>query len=254
MISIGALVFGQVGVGTPNPSPSAMLEVFSIDKGFLPPRLTIAQRDGINPKPAGSWIYNTDDNCMEYWNGTSWIGNDCTVIPVVPPPDLSLSPTGFRIPYTVSNGTATGTVDGLLVTAKFRNYGDVEKPSGSVTNCGVTASNFRFSGSHTIIDFNREVTNFKVLQAGSNSGNKFSFVLTKGGVKVSPVISVAPNGGCNNNFTIDDATTNITVSTSIGTSGIVYNFGGVWFDSIAITDSGIGTQLSQFTISIGNAQ
>lgn len=75
MTCIGTLLFGQMGIGTANPQAGSMLDLSSRDKGFLPPRLTTQQRDGINPKPAGLWIYNTDENCMQYWNDTSWVGN-----------------------------------------------------------------------------------------------------------------------------------------------------------------------------------
>ena len=67
----------QVGVNTPIPHPSAAFEIYSNNKGFLPPRLTTAQRDAIATKPAGLMIYNSDDNCMQYWNSIQWIGN-CT--------------------------------------------------------------------------------------------------------------------------------------------------------------------------------
>jgi hypothetical protein len=67
---------GNVGIGTPAPNPSALLELSSTTKGFLPTRLTTAQRDAINPKPEGLMIYNLDIHCMQYWNATKWVG-DC---------------------------------------------------------------------------------------------------------------------------------------------------------------------------------
>lgn len=63
----------NVGIGTTNPSSSAILELASTNKGFLPPRLTTAQRDAISPKPEGVMIYNTSVNIMQYWNGSTWI-------------------------------------------------------------------------------------------------------------------------------------------------------------------------------------
>lgn len=49
----------QVGIGTSNPSPSAMLEVKSTSKGLLIPRLTTAQRDAISSPERGLIIYNS---------------------------------------------------------------------------------------------------------------------------------------------------------------------------------------------------
>ncbi|MFP3681498.1 hypothetical protein SB725_30930, partial [Pseudomonas sp. SIMBA_041] len=73
---------GNVGIGTETPAATAILDLNSTNKGFLPPRMTTAQRDALNPKPAGLMIYNTDLNCMQYWNTSQWKG-DCsgTTIP-----------------------------------------------------------------------------------------------------------------------------------------------------------------------------
>ncbi|SIR02679.1 hypothetical protein SAMN05880574_1571, partial [Chryseobacterium sp. RU37D] len=67
---------GNVGINTPAPNPSALLELTSTTKGFLTTRMTTAQRDAINPKPEGLLIYNLDIHCMQYWNATKWVG-DC---------------------------------------------------------------------------------------------------------------------------------------------------------------------------------
>ncbi|MDN3672938.1 hypothetical protein QWY99_07720 [Flavobacterium branchiarum] len=61
------------GINTLTPNAAAALEVFSTSKGFLPPRLTTNQRDAITVKPAGLMIYNSDINCLEFWNGVKWI-------------------------------------------------------------------------------------------------------------------------------------------------------------------------------------
>jgi N-acetylneuraminic acid mutarotase len=76
----------NVGIGTPTPHPSAVLDVTATDKGLLPPRLTTAQRDGILSPARGLSIYNTDTDCMEFWNGTRWVSVCATVAPCSPPP------------------------------------------------------------------------------------------------------------------------------------------------------------------------
>jgi hypothetical protein len=53
-----------------NPDPSAILDVESTDKGFLPPRMTTAQRNGITSPATGLIIYNTDENCVQTNSGT----------------------------------------------------------------------------------------------------------------------------------------------------------------------------------------
>ena len=74
---------------------SAMLDVSSTTKGFLPPRMTGAQRDVISSPATGLVIFNTTTNGLEvksstgwvtggipagsvagemlYWNGTAWV-------------------------------------------------------------------------------------------------------------------------------------------------------------------------------------
>jgi uncharacterized protein (TIGR02145 family) len=76
-----------VGIGTSNPNASAKVEIASTTQGFLPPRLTTAQRDAINAPAAGLTIYNTTDNCLQWWIGTRWYdgcGNNVTAQPQYP--------------------------------------------------------------------------------------------------------------------------------------------------------------------------
>ena len=52
---------------------SAILEASSGTKGFLPPRMTLAQRDAIVSPAAGLLIYNTDDQEFDYFDGIDWV-------------------------------------------------------------------------------------------------------------------------------------------------------------------------------------
>ena len=65
----------QVGVGTITPNASAQLDVSSTTKGFLPPRMTYAQRQSITTPPAGLllWCSNCGTNGeLQVYNGTTW--------------------------------------------------------------------------------------------------------------------------------------------------------------------------------------
>jgi hypothetical protein len=65
----------QVGIGTNTPAPSAQLDVTSTEKGFLPPRMTSAQRDLIATPATGLLIFQTDNTAGYYfYNGTAWVG------------------------------------------------------------------------------------------------------------------------------------------------------------------------------------
>ncbi|MEI7980501.1 MAG: hypothetical protein WCI71_02540 [Bacteroidota bacterium] len=66
---------GKLGIGTTNPDNSAILDVSSSTKGFLPPRMTTIQRDAITSPVAGLTIYNTSKNCNDTYNGSFWVSN-----------------------------------------------------------------------------------------------------------------------------------------------------------------------------------
>jgi uncharacterized protein (TIGR02145 family) len=86
----------QVGIGTNTPNASAVLELQSTDKGFLPPRMTIAQRDGIVTPVEGLTIYNTDNNCLEFFDGTDWRSAcDGQVVTTPPQPQLGSTFTAY---------------------------------------------------------------------------------------------------------------------------------------------------------------
>lgn len=82
LISLTALA--QTGIGTTTPNASAKLDVFSTNKGFLPPRITLTGASGVSTiatPVAGLLIYNTatagtaPNNVVPgyyYWNGTFW--------------------------------------------------------------------------------------------------------------------------------------------------------------------------------------
>jgi Chaperone of endosialidase len=56
-----------------NPDPSAMLDVQSVTKGFLMPRMTTNQRTTIAAPAEGLKVYDTDSKSFWYYNGTGWI-------------------------------------------------------------------------------------------------------------------------------------------------------------------------------------
>jgi hypothetical protein len=73
----GARLRPFVVIGTPLTSapldPSAAIELADTDKGFLPNRLTTAQRDAIKDPPNGLLIWNTETVQYEGYNGSAWV-------------------------------------------------------------------------------------------------------------------------------------------------------------------------------------
>ncbi|HTE23763.1 tail fiber domain-containing protein [Flavitalea sp.] len=84
--------FSQVGIGTPSPNSSAMLDISAISKGLLIPRMTSGQRTAITLPATGLLVYQTDDPKGFYYNsGTpglpDWVAvaNSTTVVGVWTP-------------------------------------------------------------------------------------------------------------------------------------------------------------------------
>jgi len=63
---------GKVGIGTGISYASAILEISSTTKGFLPPKMTAVQRDAIASPTSGLMIYNIDSNKLNFYNGAAW--------------------------------------------------------------------------------------------------------------------------------------------------------------------------------------
>lgn len=67
------IVNGKIGVGTSTPAESSAIDVNSTTKGFLPPRMTDAQRNAIAAPAQGLLIFNTSDGTFNYYDGSVWV-------------------------------------------------------------------------------------------------------------------------------------------------------------------------------------
>jgi hypothetical protein len=65
----------NVGMGTLNPHPNAILDLSSTEKGFLVPRMTTQERLAINPllDAKGLLVYDLGDDSFWYWEGAQWV-------------------------------------------------------------------------------------------------------------------------------------------------------------------------------------
>ena len=62
---------GAIGFGTDTPDANASIDITSTTKGFLPPRMTNAQRAAITATK-GLIVVNTTNNGVAYNDGTNW--------------------------------------------------------------------------------------------------------------------------------------------------------------------------------------
>lgn len=109
-IFISVNLIAQVGVGTSSPNSSAKLEVSSTSQGFLPPRMTYAQRNTISNPAQGLIIYCT--NCgtngeAEVFNGVAWTNISGTSAQTPLPGITTTSASNISNSTIVTGGNAT---------------------------------------------------------------------------------------------------------------------------------------------------
>lgn len=132
-----------VGQTTPASSiSSALLSVNSITKGFLPPRMTAAQKAAITNKVTGLVVYQIDSPVGLYvYDGSNWSTNEVLLTFSTP-----LSRTG----NTVSIPAATGSVNGYLASADWTTFNN----KLSTVSIGTTLTGNGTGGSPLGINFN----------------------------------------------------------------------------------------------------
>jgi len=122
--------------GTHTDIPSARLAVNSTTEGFLIPRMTAVQRNGISSPATGLQIYNTNTNTIEYFDGTIWTSNYPSNV-VSATSTLALTPVSKQMYFTFNGSTSTWTLPaisgntGLYVTIMNMGTGNITLNSNS---------------------------------------------------------------------------------------------------------------------------
>jgi hypothetical protein len=168
-------VFAQTGIGTTTPDPSAKLDVYSTNKGFLPPRMTSTQRGNITSPAPGLMVYQTDGTSgLYYYNGSAWIyiiNSTTNVVSVVNGGTGTSTSTGTG---SVVLNTNPSIVNPTLSTPTLGvASGTSLSLSGALTGGNTTASTISgFAANVTSISANYSLTatdNGKILQSTSAS-------------------------------------------------------------------------------------
>lgn len=130
---------GNMGIGTTTPNPNAILDLTSTNRGFLPPRLTTAQRNALTTRPAGLMIYNVTTNCMDFWNSAAWVST-CAVAAPVQGTITTLNCAGATNTGTLSRGLIASGVSSVIpyTGGNGGSYGGQTVASTGVT--GLTAT------------------------------------------------------------------------------------------------------------------
>jgi hypothetical protein len=113
----------SLGINTPNPDPSAALDVSATNKGMLIPRITFANRPA-NPA-TGLLIYQTDNTPgFYYYDGSMWkfisTGGNGTVTNVTANAPLTIT-NGSKTPQ-ISLAQADSTTNGFLSSIDWKHF------------------------------------------------------------------------------------------------------------------------------------
>ncbi|WP_400190417.1 glycine-rich protein [Hymenobacter sp. B81] len=114
---------GSVGIGTPAPDASALLDLTSITKGLLTPRMTAHQRAAIQNPAKGLMVFQTDASVgLYFFDGVNWIQlpsgrvpNALGMVPLSAPPQYDNN----AVVSTVAGAPAAGFQEGTGAAARF---------------------------------------------------------------------------------------------------------------------------------------
>jgi uncharacterized protein (TIGR02145 family) len=173
-ISIIPNSFAQrVGIGTTSPDSSALLELKSTNSGFLPPRMTYAQRNAINNPAAGLIVWCTDcggnGGELSVFNGTEWRAANISTTSVIG--TVPLAPTNLSV--TVSYPLLYATLSWTDLSTNEAGY-KIERKTGNgvFTQIGQVGTNVSSYYDSTISQSN---TYTYRVYAYNNAGNSAQY-------------------------------------------------------------------------------
>jgi len=105
---------GTLGIGTISPNSSAVLEVSSTTRGFLPPRMTTIQRDSITGLVEGLTIWNKTNKQLEVYDGSYWVNMNGKLVSTL---NIGDSYGGGKVAYIFTSsdlGYIAGQTHGLI--------------------------------------------------------------------------------------------------------------------------------------------
>lgn len=161
----------SVGINTTSVNGSALLQMDSTTKGFLPPRMTTTQRNAIATPAAGLSLYNSSLGTIDFYNGTAWksglVGSSSSTRVAVF--DAANSLTGYGY-FTVADAlypTITIGVNGTnpvglrFKTAAASDYSYIDPTTGLT---------FRGSTTYPFIDFYDKIGGTQMLRLYDSGG------------------------------------------------------------------------------------
>jgi uncharacterized protein (TIGR02145 family) len=180
---------GDVGIGTTSPNASAKLDVSTTTQGFLPPRMTQAQRIAIVSPAAGLIVWCTDCGSageLQVNNGTTWTNMvGATASGIVPGAPTNIVATAGNaqasVAFTAPASTGGSAITGYTVTSSPGNFTSTGASSPLVVTGLANGTSYTF----TVVATNA---------AGNSVASSPSGVVTPFTVPGAPTSPVATAG------------------------------------------------------------
>jgi uncharacterized protein (TIGR02145 family) len=176
----------NLGVGTTSPNNSAITEMNSTTQGFLPPRMTSAQRDAIQNPANGLMIFNLTTGCPNYYSNNQWFewcGTGVSPAAVI----SALNCGSSSITGTLTSGTAAS---GVSASVPYSGGNSGSFAAQTISSTGVTGLTATLTAG-TLANGAGSLS-FAISGTSTTSGTA-SFALTIGGQSCSFTIPVQVN-------------------------------------------------------------
>ena len=174
---------GQLGLGITSPNAAAKLQMDSTTQGFLPPRMTLAQRDAISTPPEGLQVHNTTTKGIDYYSGTRWIRTSQTT-----GTPTATAATGYSAASATGNdlsGYVTFTSAGSATTGKVMDFDFSSAFPTSSTYAVILSPKDTDSASNPVVQC-FYITNVAVTGFDIEWNNSIISTLSGGGVTYIP--------------------------------------------------------------------
>jgi hypothetical protein len=255
------IIFSQnVGIGTISPDPSAQLDVYSSSKGFLPPRLTAAQRDSIRNPIAGLqiWCINCCQNGeMEVYNGITWTnmngGGPCSIYNYL---QISTLPIDSITSSTAVGGGLILNSGGSAINTKGLVWSTTHYPTINLSTKTIDSSvseNFRNRITLLIPNKTYYLRAYATNSFGTGYGNEISFTTNELSIptlNTNTVSSITTNSAVSGGLVISDGGAPITAK------GVCWSLNNnpTIIDSKTNDGTGVGSFISQLSQLLNNTK